>query len=304
MEDRKFGTMMWGDEIESAITQIMRVAADHRLLEPQEEIALIGQLDIAWPGRLESDGETEPPAATPIINKISLYNIRLVISVVKKFQGQGVPFEDLINNGWIGLRRGICRFDPERGVRLSTYITNWIWQITSRIIADQKQTIRVPVHFQDKVRRVEKAVKELSGNEEEITAEGILEILEDWTEADLKEYQRLKIQSTSESMDKTIRGGDENWTYQDILPDSGPTPDEVAAASALKLELSRQIDTLTVRESKILRLRYGLEDGKSYTLQDVGERFGITRERVRQLEAQAMRKLRHPRRARHLREFL
>jgi len=229
-------------------------------------------------------------------------NSRLVISVAKKYIGRGVPFLDLIQEGNIGLIRAAKKFDWRRGHKFSTYATWWIRQAVTRAIADQGRTIRVPVHMGDQINRLLRASHQLTQ-----------ELGRDPTVAELAEALNVTVRKAEQMIQvarrpislETPTDDEEESVLGDFIPDEdSPAPAEVVTTQMLREQLSDILSTLPPREVRILQLRYGLLDGETYTLEEVGKKLGVTRERVRQIEAQALSRLRHPAHARKLRDFL
>jgi RNA polymerase primary sigma factor len=229
-------------------------------------------------------------------------NARLVISVAKKYMGRGVPFLDLIQEGNIGLMRAAKKFDYRRGFKFSTYATWWIRQAVTRAIADHGRTIRVPVHMSDQISRMLRAQHQLKQQlGRDPTPEEIAVILDVLPE---KVEHMIEVARRPVSLEMPI-GEDEEETLGDFVEDSdSPPPDETATRNLLRKHLAEVLEDLPPREARILQLRYGLQDGQSLTLNEVGQRMGVTRERVRQMEAQALRRLRSPRIQSKLRPYI
>ncbi len=229
-------------------------------------------------------------------------NSRLVISVAKKYMGRGVPFLDLIQEGNIGLIRAAKKFDYRRGHKFSTYATWWIRQAVTRAIADQGRTIRVPVHMGDQINKLLRMQHQLT---QRLGRDPGVEELADALGVTPKKVENM-IQVARRPLSlETPTDDDDDATLADFIPDNeGPIPDETATYNILKEHLASVLEGLPPREVRILQLRYGLLDGESYTLEEVGRKMGVTRERVRQIEAQALSRLRQPAIRRKLREYL
>ena len=276
-----------GITVDDPVRMYLKELGKVPLLSADEEIELAKKME-------KGDEEAK--------KKLCEANLRLVVSIAKRYVGRGMLFLDLIQEGNLGLIKAVDKFDWRKGYKFSTYATWWIRQAITRSIADQARTIRIPVHMVEtinKLIRVSRQLLQEYGREpspDEIAAE--MDISEE------KVREILKIAQEPVSLETPI-GEEEDSHLGDFIPDEEvPAPAEAAAFSMLKEQLVEVLDTLTEREQKVLKLRFGLEDGRARTLEEVGKQFDVTRERIRQIEAKALRKLRHPSRSKKLKDYL
>ena len=271
------------DPVKAYLKEIGRVP----LLSPEEETALAMRI-------IEVDQRAK--------QRLSEANLRLVVSIAKRYVGRGMQFLDLIQEGNLGLIKAVEKFDYTKGFKFSTYATWWIRQAITRAIADQARTIRIPVHMVETINKVKKVSSQLlHKNGHEPTAEEIAAELGMGVE---KVREIMRVAQEPVSLETPI-GEEEDSHLGDFIPDDeAPAPAEAASHTLLKEQLDDVLTSLTEREAKVLRLRFGLEDGRPRTLEEVGKEFDVTRERIRQIEAKALRKLRHPSRSKKLKDFL
>lgn len=291
----------------------LKQAAEVPLLTQQEEIDLAKAIERGRTSRDELAKGGTPyerreelrkniEDGTRARERLIISNSRLVISVAKKYIGRGVPFLDLIQEGNIGLMRAAKKFDYKRGFKFSTYATWWIRQAVTRAIADQGRTIRVPVHMGDQISRLRRVQNQLK---QKYAREPTMQELAEFLDVPIKKVEEmLKASRRPLSLEMPIDDEGESMLGDFIEDSDSPAPDETASHNLLKQQLDAVLETLPPREVRVLQLRYGLLDGKTCTLEEVGRKMGVTRERVRQIEAQALRRLRHPGVAVTLREYL
>jgi RNA polymerase primary sigma factor len=283
------------------------------LLTTEEEVCLAKRLEagLAAQCELDSGKSFDAEYVESLVNVITdgkeardhliKANTRLVVSIAKRYMGRGVPFLDLIQEGNLGLMKAVEKFDFRRGFRFSTYATWWIRQTITRAIADQGRTIRVPVHMSDRIRHLYKTARQLEQeNGRKPTPE---EIAEKMDLEPRKVQWMLKVSWRPLSLERPVGEEEDSELGAFIEDDTTPTPTQSAYQNLLREKVEEVLSTLTPREARILRLRFGLQNGRQYTLEEVGQKFGLTRERIRQIEGKALRRLRHPRRSRQLRDF-
>jgi len=276
-----------GVSIDDPVKVYLKEIGSFPLLSLDEEIELAEKI-------LKGDAKAK--------KRLAEANLRLVVSIAKRYVGRGMLFLDLIQEGNLGLIKAVEKFDHTKGFKFSTYATWWIRQAITRAIADQARTIRIPVHMVETINKVKKVQSQLlHKNGQEPSVEELA------TELDMpqdKVREILKVAQEPISLESPI-GEEEDSHLGDFIPDyDAPVPEEAATHTLLKEQLNEVLATLTPREAKVLSLRFGIEDGRPRTLEEVGKEFNVTRERIRQIEAKALRKLRHPSRNKKLKDFL
>ncbi|MBU1133270.1 RNA polymerase sigma factor RpoD [Patescibacteria group bacterium] len=269
------------------VRMYLKEIGNYDLLTKDEEVALAKRVE-------KSDNEAKM--------MLSRANLRLVVSIAKKYMGRGLQFLDLIQEGNIGLMRAVDKFDWRRGFKFSTYATWWIRQAITRAIADQAKTIRIPVHMVETINKYKKIERQLEQKlERPPTPEEIAKVMEI---DPIKAHEIVKISQGTTSLETPV-GKEEDTRLKEFIPDELTlSPFESASRELLKGHIGDVLHTLNAREKRVLELRFGLKDGRTRTLEEVGKEFGVTRERIRQIEAKALRKLRHPSRSKRLRDYL
>ena len=286
LDDLDFNNME-GVSVDDPVRMYLREIGKIPLLSYEEELELAKRI-------LKGDEEAK--------QKLAESNLRLVVSIAKKYVGRGMLFLDLIQEGNMGLIKAVEKFDYTKGYKFSTYATWWIRQAITRAIADQARTIRIPVHMVDTINKLIRTSRHLlQQNGREPTPEEIAKEMEIPVE---KVMEIQKIAQDPVSLETPIGEEDDSHLGDFIQDEDSPAPQDSAAYTLLKEQLEDVMETLTPREAKVLRLRFGLEDGKARTLEEVGKEFMVTRERIRQIEAKALRKLRHPSRSKKLRDYM
>ena len=276
-----------GISLEDPVRMYLKEIGKVQLLTADEEIELAQRME---------NGDEEAK------KQLAEANLRLVVSIAKRYVGRGMLFLDLIQEGNMGLIKAVEKFDYRKGYKFSTYATWWIRQAITRAIADQARTIRIPVHMVETINKLTRVSRQLL---QELGREPSPEEIAEEMDIPVDRVREIqKISQEPVSLETPI-GEEEDSHLGDFLPDDDvPAPSEAAASMILKEQLVEVLGTLTEREQKVLRLRFGLDDGRARTLEEVGKEFNVTRERIRQIEAKALRKLRHPSRSRKLKEFL
>ena len=276
-----------GISIEDPVRMYLKEIGKVPLLSAEEEIELAKRM-------AEGDEDAK--------KRLAEANLRLVVSIAKRYVGRGMLFLDLIQEGNLGLLKAVEKFDYQKGFKFSTYATWWIRQAITRAIADQARTIRIPVHMVETINKLIRVSRQLL---QELGREPLPEEIAEELDMPVERVREiLKISQEPVSLETPIGEEEDSHLGDFIQDDNVPVPAEAAAATLLKEQLGEVLDTLTDREQKVLRLRFGMNDGRARTLEEVGKEFDVTRERIRQIEAKALRKLRHPSRSRKLRDYL
>ncbi len=276
-----------GISIEDPVRMYLKEIGKVSLLSAEEEIELAKRM-------AEGDEEAK--------KRLAEANLRLVVSIAKRYVGRGMLFLDLIQEGNLGLIKAVEKFDYQKGFKFSTYATWWIRQAITRAIADQARTIRIPVHMVETINKLIRVSRQLL---QELGREPSPEEIAEELDMPVERVREiLKISQEPVSLETPIGEEEDSHLGDFIQDDNVPVPAEAAAATLLKEQLDEVLGTLTEREQKVLRLRFGMNDGRARTLEEVGKEFDVTRERIRQIEAKALRKLRHPSRSRKLRDYL
>ena len=276
-----------GISIEDPVRMYLKEIGKVPLLSAEEEIELAQRME---------DGDEDAK------KRLAEANLRLVVSIAKRYVGRGMLFLDLVQGGNLGLIKAVEKFDYRKGYKFSTYATWWIRQAITRAIADQARTIRIPVHMVETINKLIRVSRQLLQElGREPTPE---EIAEEMNMPVERVREILKISQEPVSLETPIGEEEDSHLGDFIQDDNVPVPADAAAFSLLKEQLNEVLGTLTEREQKVLRLRFGLDDGRARTLEEVGKEFNVTRERIRQIEAKALRKLRHPSRSRKLKDYL
>jgi RNA polymerase primary sigma factor len=338
----------WDDSVrvgDDPVRMYLREIGQVSLLTAEDEVRLAQAIEEADEAQelLLANGDLSPEEETELRIRIvqgqrarrhlAEANLRLVVSVAKRYVGRGMGFLDLIQEGNIGLLKAVEKFDHHKGYKVSTYATWWIRQAISRAIADQSRTIRIPVHMVETISRLIRTQRRLQQDlgrdptPEDIALDPEMELIdEEDREAILKAWENrrrldpllyrklrraasrvqriIRIAQEPMSLEMPVGSEDDSVLGDFIQDDSMPGPDDVAARQLLREQMQTVLDLLSERERKVLEMRYGLKDGQAHTLEEVGQAFGVTRERIRQIEAKALRKLRHPTRSRKLRDYL
>ncbi len=287
-EDEAVASSYLDDISDDSVRLYLREIGKIPLLTPVEELALAQRVR-------QGDKDAK--------DKMAEANMRLVVSIAKRYSGRGLDFLDLIQEGNTGLLRAVEKFDPDKGFKFSTYATWWIRQAITRAIADQARTIRIPVHMVETINKLLRTQRRMT---QELNREPSIEELAAEMEMEPEKIEYvMKIKQDITSLDANVRDDDDDSVLGDFIEDEeAQSPEESAAIQLLKEQVKEMLSVLTEREQKILKMRFGLEDGKSHTLEEVGQEFSVTRERIRQIEAKALSKLRKHKDAKKLYEYL
>ena len=301
---------------DDTISLYLREMSQVPLLNMEEEVSLAKRIEAGKSAHQEVDrlnGNGTPEKKQELLNQMEdgllarehliKANTRLVVSVAKRYNGRGVPFLDLNQEGNLGLMKAVEKFEYQRGFRFSTYATWWIRQTITRAIADQGRTIRVPVHMVDRIRLLYKRTHELEQSLGRVP--NVDELAESLEQPKSKVEWMLRVSWLPLSLESPINDDEDESELGNFIEDQiSPTPIQSVYTKLLREKVEAVLDTLPCREARILRMRFGLENGRYYTLEEVGQKFGLTRERIRQIESKALRRLRHPRRSRQLKDYL
>lgn len=287
-EEEEPGDKYLDDIADDSVRLYLREIGKIPLLTPEEEITLARKV-------VKGDKGAK--------DKMAEANMRLVVSIAKRYVGRGLDLLDLIQEGNTGLLRAVEKFDPEKGFKFSTYATWWIRQAITRAIADQARTIRIPVHMVETINKLLRTHRRMT---QELNREPTNEELAKEMDIEVEKVEHImKIKQDISSLDAAVRDDEEDSVLGDFIEDEDTaTPDESATSQLLKEHVGLMLDFLTPREQKILRMRFGLDDGKTHTLEEVGQEFGVTRERIRQIEAKALAKLRKHKDSKRLKDYL
>lgn len=287
-DDATANTSYLDDISDDSVRLYLREIGKIPLLTPEEELALAQKVKAG--DKIAKD-------------KMAEANMRLVVSIAKRYSGRGLDFLDLIQEGNTGLLRAVEKFDPDKGFKFSTYATWWIRQAITRAIADQARTIRIPVHMVETINKLLRTQRRMT---QELNREPTIDELAKEMEMEPEKIEYvMKIKQDITSLDANVRDDDDDSVLGDFIEDEdAQSPEESATTQLLKEQVKDMLGVLTEREQKILKMRFGLEDGKSHTLEEVGQEFSVTRERIRQIEAKALSKLRKHKDAKKLYEYL
>jgi RNA polymerase primary sigma factor len=312
MEDMRERPAKKGDSVEDSVSLYLKEISRTPLLTVEEERTLAAQVECGRKASKELRESDDRERNATLIEQIEAgeqarqqiieANYRLVVSIAKHYTGRGVSFLDLIQEGNIGLIRAVEKFDYKRGYKFSTYATWWIRQAITRAVADQGRTIRVPVHMYERINKLSRATRQLA---QELGREPTADELSEEMDIPSSQVERImRVAQRPLSLETPI-GDDDEGHLEDFIEDANSLPPlDNASRQLLHEEVTSVLSSLSPREGRVIQLRFGLKDGRAHTLDEVGRKFGVTRERIRQIEAKALRKLRHPRRSRRLRDYV